>query len=160
MKKLFILSGICLICLFSLPRAYSHCQIPCGIYNDGMRFAMMEEYVLTIEKSMKQIIELSRQPEKDYNQVVRWVMNKEQHADELAHVVTYYFLTQRIKPVDEKDSAAFKDYLQKIRLLHQMLVYAMRVKQTTDLAHVEMMRSLLKDFHTVYFGKEEAGHDH
>jgi len=160
MRKIIILSGICLICLFYLPRAYSHCQIPCGIYNDGMRFAMMEEYVLTIEKSMKQIIELSQQPETNYNQIVRWVMNKEQHADELAHVVTYYFLTQRIKPADEKDSAAFKDYLQKIHLLHQMLVYAMRAKQTTDLDNVEKMRSLLKDFHMAYFGKEEAKHNH
>jgi nickel superoxide dismutase len=45
-------------------------------------------------------------------------------------------------------------------LLHQMLVYAMRAKQTTDLANVEKMRSLLQDFHTAYFGKEEAKHDH
>jgi nickel superoxide dismutase len=116
---------------------------------------MMKEHIQTIEKSMKQIIELSKEPDKNANQLVRWVLNKEQHADELAEIVTYYFLTQRIKPVDEKDSAAFEDYLFQISLLHKMLVVAMKSKQTTDLNNVELLRSLLQDFYDAYFHKKK-----
>ena len=35
-------------------------------------------------------------------------MNKEEHANQLQHIVTQYFMTQRIKPVDQKDEAAVK----------------------------------------------------
>lgn len=153
MKKIFVWSFIASFCLFCLPEVFPHCQIPCGIYNDEMRFTMMKEHLLTIEKSMKQIIELSEQPDKNANQIVRWVMNKEQHVDEFAHIVTHYFLSQRIKLVDEKDSTSFKDYLIKLSMLHKMLVYAMKSKQTTDVSNVEKLRSLVQDFHAAYFGK-------
>ncbi|MBA7623657.1 hypothetical protein ES703_31055 [subsurface metagenome] len=153
MKKIFVWSFIASFCLFYLPKVFPHCQIPCGIYNDEMRFTMMKEHLLTIEKSMKQIIELSEQPDTNANQIVRWVMNKEQHADELAHIVTHYFLSQRIKLVDEKDSTSFKAYLLKVSMLHKMLVYAMKSKQTTDVSNVEKLRSLVQDFHEAYFGK-------
>ncbi len=156
MKGKFALCLFVFIFLFCLPDVYPHCQIPCGIYNDEMRFTMMEEHIQTIEKSMKQIIELSKEPAENANQLVRWVLNKEQHADELAEIVTYYFLTQRIKPVNEDDAAAFKDYLVKISLLHKMLVAAMQTKQTTDLNNVEKLRSLSQDFHKTYFKKEKT----
>ena len=120
------------------------------------RFTMMKEHIQTIEKSMKQIIELSKEPDKNANQLVRWVLNKEQHADEFAQIVTYYFLTQRIKPGDEKDPAFFKEYLFKISLLHKMLVVAMKTKQTTDLKNVEELRSVLLDFHKAYLGKKKS----
>ena len=142
------------------PNAFSHCQIPCGIYNDQARFTMIEENILTIEKSMKQIIELSNQSDKNFNQIVRWTLNKEHHADEIAHTVSYYFLAQRVKPVDERDAEAHKEYLAKIIVLHEMIVQAMKAKQTTDLAQTEKLRSLLKVFHKLYFGKEAAEHSH
>lgn len=160
MKKKLVVCCIALVSLFYLPKVFSHCQIPCGIYNDEMRFTMIEEHIQTIEKSMNQINELSKQPDQNFNQIVRWVLNKEQHADELAHVVTYYFLTQRIKPVDENDSTSFKNYLLQVSLLHKMLVQAMKAKQTTDLTTVQALRSLLHDFHAAYFGKPKSEHTH
>ncbi len=156
MKREFALCLFAFMFFFCLPNVFPHCQIPCGIYNDEMRFTMMKEHIQTIEKSMAQIIELSKEPDKNANQLVRWVLNKEQHADELAQIVTYYFLTQRIKPVDENEAAAFKDYLLKVSLLHKMLVVAMKTKQTTDLNNVEKLRSLLQDFHDAYLGKEKS----
>ena len=140
--------------------AFSHCQIPCGIYDDQMRFTMIEENILTIEKSIKQIVELSNQLEKNFNQIVRWTLNKENHADEIAHILSYYFLAQRVKPVDSKDAATHKEYLAKITVLHEMIAQAMKAKQTTDLSHVEQLRSLLKVFHKLYFGKETVKHGH
>ena len=153
MKKICVWIFIASFCLFYLPKVFSHCQIPCGIYNDELRFEMMKEHLLTIEKSMKQINELYEKPDNNANQIVRWVMNKEQHADEFAHIVTFYFLSQRIKLVDEKDSEAFKAYLLKVSLLHEMLIYAMKAKQTTDVSNVEKLRSLIQEFHEVYFSK-------
>jgi nickel superoxide dismutase len=131
--------------LFSAAIAAAHCEVPCGIYDDDARFKMMAEHITTIEKSMKQILELQGEKPVHYNQLVRWVMNKENHASELQHIVTQYFMTQRIK-LDTKD------YSKKLTLLHRMLVYAMRCKQTTDLSHVNTFRSLLKQFQDLYFG--------
>ena len=64
--------------------AWPHCQVPCGIYNDQMRFDMIGEHIATIEKSIKQITELSAEPKPNMNQIVRWVNNKDEHADEIA----------------------------------------------------------------------------
>ncbi len=61
--------------------AYCHCQIPCGIYDDEARFASISEHITTIEKSMKEIERLSAEAKPNMNQIVRWVNNKDQHAD-------------------------------------------------------------------------------
>lgn len=146
----------CLVALTSL--VYSHCQIPCGIYDDQQRFNMMAENITTIEKSMKQITELSQESKPNMNQIVRWVQNKEEHADEIGHIVTFYFMSQRIKPVDRTDGKAYAEYVRKLTLLHEMLVYSMKAKQTTDLSNVARLRALLKEFETAYLG--QAGHRH
>lgn len=132
--------------------AYSHCQIPCGIYDDDARFDAIAEHITTIEKSMKEIVALSAEPKSNMNQVVRWVNNKELHSDELSEIVTYYFMAQRIKFPTEGDAKAQSDYVKKLTLLHQMLVYSMKAKQTTDLDNVDKLRHLLEDFHKAYSG--------
>lgn len=124
--------------------ASAHCQIPCGIYDDQMRVNMIDEDITTIEKAMQQITELEKQSPIVYNQLVRWIMNKETHADKIQEVVTEYFMTQRIKP----DS---KNYTEKLTLLHKMMIQAMLCKQTTDLSHVKELRSLLNQFGDLYF---------
>ena len=127
------------------PYVAAHCEIPCGIYDDMMRVNMIAEHITTIEKAMKQIIELEGQKATSYNQLIRWVMNKERHADELQEIVTQYFMTQRIK-------FDTKGYSEKLTVLHKLLVYAMKCKQTTDTAHINTLRSLLKEFEGLYFG--------
>ena len=77
---------------------------------------------------------------------MRWVNNKDHHADKIADTVTYYFMAQRIKPTRED--------AKKLTLLHRLLYYSMKAKQTTDLSYVEKMRSVLEDFRNAYFGKE------
>lgn len=136
---------------FSIPAA-AHCQIPCGIYDDAMRFEMMNENIKTIEKSMNQIMELSKAADKNYNQIVRWVINKDQHADELSESVSYYFMAQRVKPADPKDEKAWNDYVKKITLLHEIMITAMNCKQEVDLKHVEKLKTLVADFKTAYMG--------
>jgi nickel superoxide dismutase len=131
-----------------VPTAHAHCEIPCGIYTDSMRIDMIEEHCQTIEKSMAQI---RAGADGNQNQLIRWVTNKEDHANQIQHIVTQYFMTQRIKPEMEK-------YEQKLSLLHQMLLAAMKCKQTTEPAHVAKLRVLAATFSTLYFGPPESSH--
>lgn len=133
------------------PLVYSHCQIPCGIYDDSARLVVIAEDINTVEKAMKSIEELSAQPKPNMNQIVRWVDVKDQHAEDIDKIVSYYFMTQRIKPVAKTD-AGYEKYIKELTLLHEMLVYSMKCKQTTDLANVEKLRALLKDFNASYLG--------
>jgi nickel superoxide dismutase len=157
-NNIIIVFLVLTVSLFISQELYAHCQIPCGIYTDEMRFEMIKEDITTIEKSMTQIIELSKEGEKNYNQLVRWITNKDEHASMIQDVVNAYFLTQRITPVDKADQEAYSAYTYKLTLLHQLLFYAMKTKQTTDLTHVEKLRSLLSEFHDAYFGPEEKKH--
>ena len=153
MRKKIVVGGVLLLAAIMGSLAYSHCQIPCGIYGDEGRFKEMAEHITTIEKSMKQIEALSAEQKPNMNQVVRWVNNKDQHADKLSEIVTYYFMAQRVKLPAEDDAKAQRDYVKKLTLLHRMLVYSMKAKQTTDLNNVEKLESSLKEFHDVYFAK-------
>ena len=81
----------------------------------------------------------------NYNQLVRWVSNKEDHATEIQHTVSQYFMTQRIRPDADK-------YVDQLSILHKMLQAAMKCKQSIDLANVQTLRSLLKEFEILYFG--------
>ena len=113
---------------------------------------MISEHITTIEKSMNQINELSSQDKPNMNQVVRWIQNKDHHADELSDVITYYFMAQRIKLPQEDNNKEQNEYVKKLILLHKMLVYTMNSKQTTDLKNIDKLRSLLADFQAVYSG--------
>ncbi|MBC8207100.1 MAG: superoxide dismutase [Kiritimatiellales bacterium] len=124
----------------------AHCQIPCGIYDDTARITEMKEHVTTIEKSMNEITKLSAETPQNSNQLVRWVNNKEAHADKLTDIVTYYFLAQRIKPDTD-------NYDAKLKTLHGMMIAAMKSKQTVDLEQVEKLRALIAEFETLYFDK-------
>jgi nickel superoxide dismutase len=76
-------------------------------------------------------------------------MNKEEHADKLTEIVTYYFLAQRIKPDTE-------NYDAKLKTLHGMMISAMKCKQTVDLQYVEELRNLIHEFEKLYFGEAAA----
>jgi nickel superoxide dismutase len=144
-------AGLALMTAMAPAPVEAHCQIPCGIYDDEMRFQMLEEHITTIEKSMNSIVELSADPWKNANQLVRWVVNKENHADEMASIVTKYFLQQRLK-IDDPQWAA------KVKPCHEILFYSMKAKQTTDLANVEKLKAAVAAFRDVYFTKQAALH--
>ena len=141
-------------------KAIAHCQIPCGIYDDELRVQMMEEDITTIEKSMNEINTLGAATPVNYNQLVRWVMNKEDHAQKLQDIVTAYFMAQRIKPpTNQDDQMAMNEYLHKLALLHAIQIHAMKTKQGTDLGEVATLRDLVAQFRKAYFG-EEGEHKH
>jgi len=147
-------AAIALALVVTASNVYAHCEIPCGIYGDQMRIGMLRENLATVEKAMKQITELSKASPVDHNQLVRWTVNKEEHATNMQHIVTQYFMTQRIKPT-EKDREA---YAKKLFLLHEMLFYAMKTKQSTDTSNVDKLSALIGEFHEAYFGEAEKEH--
>jgi nickel superoxide dismutase len=160
-NKKLILGAVFLSAIIFGSLAYSHCQIPCGIYDDEARFNMIAEHITTIEKSMKLIEALSAEEKPNMNQIVRWVNNKEVHADEMSNIITYYFMAQRIKLPAEGDAKAHNTYVKNLTLLHEMLVYTMKTKQTTDFENVEKLRALLSRFREAYSGKvAQAEHKH
>jgi nickel superoxide dismutase len=137
--------------VFANQDARAHCEIPCGIYADSVRITLIREHITTIEKSMTQIEEISKSSEPNYNQLVRWVVNKDEHAEKIQEIVSQYFLHQRIKIVDESQGEAYAKYQTHLHLLHKMLVYSMNCKQTTDLGYIEKLRATLADFEKAYF---------
>lgn len=154
MSRNRVVSAAVAVCMLVGSSAFAHCEVPCGIYDAAARCEAIAEHVTTIEKASKQIAALSKEKDRNDNQIVRWVANKEKHATEIQQIVSQYFLTQRIKPVAESDAAAYGKYVQKLRLLHEMLISAMKAKQSTDLTHVAKLRELLAGFRTAYFAAE------
>jgi len=149
MKTLLTL-GLSLVGFAAIaPQANAHCQVPCGIYSDDTVFTDLKTHIATIEKAMAEINKLSKDANKNVNQLVRWVNNKEEHAQAIQDVVAKYFLAQRVK-VNEKDK---NKYLQKLTLLHEMTVYAMKCKQTTDKENVHKLQHALAAFHKLYKAK-------
>ena len=126
------------------PVAYSHCQIPCGIYDDHARVKTMLEDAATTRKSVELIAELSGKSDaQSNNQIVRWVMNKENHAQNVISSISDYFLTQRVK-------AKQKDYVERLKKHHAVIVAAMKVKQNADMKYVDALEASIKELLPYY----------
>ncbi len=108
---------------------------------------------------MKQIVKLEKDEKPNYNQIVRWVNTKEIHAANIQEIVDQYFLIQRIKPVASSETG-YKRYVSHLTLLHQLSVYAMKAKQTTDLEFIKALRKTVEAFSHAYFHNHEDGHQH
>jgi len=126
-----------------------------------MRIDMLKEDASTIEKGMNQIMELEKAGPGNSNQMVRWIMTKDQHAAAIQETVASYWIAQRIKaPAAGADEAATTKYHTQLALLHGITVAAMKCKQTTDTAHVVKLRNLAMEFSGTYFSKEDLQHVH
>jgi nickel superoxide dismutase len=125
--------------------ARAHCQVPCGIYDDPARLTQMLEDVTTIEKAVAQVRELAGKPDAlSFNQASRWVATKETHAQRIMTTVAEYFLAQKIAPADPQNAEAWKDYLQRLADHHQVMVLAMKAKQTVDPDLVAKLRAAVQ----------------
>jgi nickel superoxide dismutase len=172
MKNLILpLAALAAIGTFALPSAKPtqpvapaaassvfHCQVPCGIYGDQMRIAMLLEDAATIEKGMGMLQAMDQEESPNKNQMVRWVMNKDQHAENIQGTVSSYWLAQRIKTPAGGEADAMAKYHKQLELLHRITVAAMKCKQTTDVSHVASLRSLAKEFSESYFSAEDMEH--
>ena len=131
MNKYFIKivagAGMAVALFLNSMSVQAHCQIPCGIYDDAARVVEMLESAATVEKSMKLIGELAgKNDAQSQNQLVRWVVNKEEHAQMIISTISDYFLTQRVK-------ASQDDYAERLQKHHAVIVAAMKAKQNSDM---------------------------
>jgi nickel superoxide dismutase len=151
--KLFILP------LLLLNVVFAHCQIPCGIYDDVLRVVSMEEDIATIQKSINSIQELgdSEKSIQNQNQLVRWVNNKESHAQKIQDVISEYFLAQRIKPKSSSEKE-YDKYVQLSTSCQKIIFYAMKCKQNVDTQYVEKLSAELESFVVVYLDKHGKEH--
>ncbi|MDP4625275.1 MAG: superoxide dismutase, Ni [Akkermansiaceae bacterium] len=138
---------------FAAPTQLSaHCQVPCGIFDDQNVIDAMGTDVVTIEKAAQQIVELSKDPAANAQQIVRWTNNKESHAQSIQEKVLNYFLAQRLKlPETDADKEL---YAKKLALSHEVIVAAMKCKQSTDPATVAKLKELMVTFGEM-FGSHE-----
>lgn len=145
--------------LFLAPTAASaHCEVPCGIYGDKTRIDTLYEHVATIEKAMTQIGELAGKTDaQSVNQCVRWINTKEAHATEIQHIVSQYFMTQRLK-VSEQDLEGNQAVVRQLILLQNILRGAMKTKQTVDPAHAGTLREQIDGFCALYFNEDDLKH--
>ena len=129
----------------------AHCQVPCGIYDDNARVKSMLEDVKTTAKAVKLINELSSKTDaQSRNQVVRWILNKEKHAQKIISTISDYFLTQRVKP-------STKDYTKRLIKHHTVIIAAMKVKQSTDTKSIEELKAAV-DALTAYYPEHKHKH--
>tara|TARA_Y100000588_G_C13440995_1_gene579848 strand:+ start:19 stop:519 length:501 start_codon:yes stop_codon:yes gene_type:complete len=137
----------------------AHCQIPCGIYDDALRIAQLQEDFRTIKKAMTKIkFQKSNNDAHALNQSIRWIQTKDRHADQIQETVSTYFLTQRIKAKNINQGDSYKLYVSQTTNLHQLMIAAMKCKQTVDLNHVQDGLKLLDKFIYLYFDEHGQGH--
>ena len=148
MKKYLVL----LTLLLNIGLLYPHCQVPCGIYDDAIRIVTIKEDFTTISKAMVEIKTLSAKNDpQSLNQLNRWIVTKEEHATNIQKVVSDYFLTQRVKSKN-------KNYDRHLRFLHELLVSAMKCKQTVESKNIDNGLKSLDNFVDIYF--DEHGLEH
>ena len=138
---------------------WAHCQVPCGIYDDALRIVQLREDFHTIQKAMDQIkLQEGKTSAQDLNQCIRWVHTKEEHAARIQETVSTYFLIQRIKAKTTTQGEAYNAYVQQTTNLHQVMVAAMKCKQTVAINYVQEGLILLDAFVTLYF--DDHGQEH
>ena len=116
----------------------AHCQIPCGIYDDHERVQSMLEDTATVSKATKLMAELAGKSDaQSQNQMVRWVMNKEKHAQNIINTISDYFLTQRVK-------SSQKDYTDRLVKHHAVIVAAMKAKQNADSKYAKELQKAIE----------------
>lgn len=150
MKFNYTLNIAILLLVFVSQFASSHCQVPCGIYDDHARYKAMLEDAMTVEKAASQMAQLKGTDAQSKNQFVRWVMNKEKHAQNVISTISDYFLTQRVK-------ASQKDYTERLRKHHTVIVAAMKAKQNADIKYARELYSAIQAL-AAYYPSHDKDH--
>jgi len=145
MRKQKLISSIfILLSLLISFQVKAHCQIPCGIYNDYNRIQTILEDATTISKSMTMIQALAKQNDVNAkHNTTRWIINKENHAQNIIDIIGNYFLTQRVKESQ-------KDYIERLKKHHKIIVLAMKTKQNYELEHAQKLEKAIQAIESYY----------
>ena len=131
--------------------AEAHCQVPCGVYDDGARITQLREDATTIKKACD-YINMFAEGESSavgINQVARWVQTKEAHASHIITVVSEYFLTQKVK-TKARGTAEYGAYLDSLAKHHAVMVAAMKAKQNVSSTAVHNLEHAIAALGALY----------
>lgn len=129
MRKNALLSGIAVF-IFHVSSLGAHCQMPCGIYHDEMVFNQIDQYIETMFKGVTELKNSKFSNPLERNNFTRWVLLKETASNEMANLITEYFLQQKIKPGEP-------DTVKRLVSAHKMLFELTAIKQNVDLKMIE-----------------------
>ena len=131
--------------MLALPQSMqAHCQVPCGIYDDYARVQSMLEDTATVEKAATMIAQLAGKSDaQSLNQIVRWVNNKESHAQKVISTISDYFLTQRV-------NSSQSDYVERLKRHHAVIVAAMAAKQNADASFAGKLKKSIEALSEYY----------
>lgn len=148
----FYLTVFAIFCVFSSSSLSAHCQVPCGIYGDELKFCELEQHVETIAKAGKLIREISAKDSltaQDNQQLIRWTVQKESHAQKIIDEAADYFLAQRIKTDVER-------YDEKLKLLHHIIAYSMKSKQSVEEETYKTLGNKIAAFKQIYLPDDHS----
>merc|ERR1712203_127964 len=86
------------------------------------------------------------------NQMTRWVNTKEEHAGKIIKLVGEYCLCQRVKPAGDPKSPfkGEKDYIAALQAHHQVMLCAVKCKQTVDPANADALGAACAEMCKMY----------
>lgn len=143
-RSILSLLSLAVLSAFTTQSAFGHCQVPCGIYDDAARVHAMYEDAVTVEKACKMLAELEGKTDvQSQQQIVRWVMNKESHAQKIISTMADYFLTQRLKPSQE-------DYTERLKEHHAIILAAMKSKQQAGVEYAVALKAAVAAIEKYY----------
>lgn len=129
MKKSFLISSI-LAFICQTGSLSAHCQMPCGIYHDEMVFNQIDQYIETMYKGITELKHNKFSNLAERNNFIRWITLKESSSDEIADLITQYFLQQKIKPGEP-------DTVKRLVSAHKLLFELTAIKQNVELKMIE-----------------------
>ena len=80
-----------------------------------------------------------------------WIQTKEDHSNNIQNILCDYFLIQRVKK-------SKTNYTEQLTLIHQILISAMKCKQTLENKHIENGINHLNLFSKAYLDKHGIEH--
>jgi nickel superoxide dismutase len=143
MKKLIGTIGWMMTMIFLKIDLNAHCQLPCGIYHDDMVFDQIDQYAETMYKGISVLNQIKINNMHDQNEVIRWVLEKEKESNEIASLITIFFLQQKIKPGEPETP-------KRLASAHKLLFLLVAIKQNTDLKFVKEFTDEWETFKTMF----------
>ena len=84
------------------------------------------------------------------NQMTRWLLTKEEHANKIIHLVAEYCLCQRVKT---EIFATDEEYVQALKAHHAVMQCAMKTKQQMNTAACDALDKAIEEFAKMYIKK-------
>lgn len=121
----------------------AHCQLPCGIYHDDMIYDLIDQYAETMYKGITVMNQSKLDSVHDFNELTRWVIEKEKESNETAQLITFYFLQQKIKPGEPETT-------KRLEAAHKLLFLLVAIKQNNEIRFVDQFAKQWEDFKLMF----------